>query len=34
MKAFENGGEIRYNHVTSDYERKASAFERALANLQ
>jgi hypothetical protein len=33
MKATENGGEIRYTHVTSDYERKASAFERALAKL-
>jgi hypothetical protein len=34
MMASENGGEIRYSHVTSDYERKASAFERALAKLQ
>jgi hypothetical protein len=34
FKASENGGEIRYSHVTSDYERKASAFERALAKLQ
>ena len=33
MKASENGGEIRYSHVTSDYDRKASAFERALAKL-
>jgi hypothetical protein len=34
MKAFENGGEIRYSHATSPYERAADRFERALKNLE
>jgi len=34
FKASENGGEIRYSHVTSPYDRAAANFERTLKNLE
>jgi phage head maturation protease len=34
LKSLDTGGVVKYSNATSDYERKASAFERALAKLQ